>query len=382
MMLKSQKHLFNLPENPIYLNGAYMGPQLKSVEQIGIENMKRKSQPFQITPEDFFSGKEVLRSRFAELIMAEDSDCIAIIPSVSYGIANALANIPFSEGDSIVVLEEQFPSNFYAWKNLEKERGVTVHTILAPQIAQGRAEQWNQRILDAIQPNTKVVALPHIHWTDGTLFNLEQIRSKTDEMGAYLIIDGTQSVGALPFSVAKIRPDALICGGYKWLLGPYSIGVAYYGPRFHEGKPIEDNWINHVGSEDFRNLVNYNYNLKPKAIRYDVGESSNFVLTPMLAESIRQLLEWNPENIQEYCQHINRFPIDTLRSAGYFIEDSSSRAQHLFGIYLPDVAQMQAIQQRIQQEGIFVSYRGNAIRVSCHLYNTQAELEKLVSCFI
>ncbi|MDC8006016.1 aminotransferase class V-fold PLP-dependent enzyme [Aureisphaera galaxeae] len=381
-MLENQKHLFNLPENPIYLNNAYMGPQLKSVEQIGIENLKRKSRPFEITAADFFTEKEVLRSHFAELIHADDPKSIAIIPSVSYGIANALANIPFDEGDGIVVLEEQFPSNFYAWKALEEDKGVVIHTIAAPPIAAGRGRRWNDLILEAIQRTTKVVALPHAHWADGTRFDLEKIREKTDEVGAYLIIDGTQSVGVLPFSVEKIRPDALICGGYKWLLGPYSLGVAYYGERFYEGTPIENNWMNHVGSEDFRNLVNYNYAMKPKAVRYDVGESSNFILTPMLIEGIRQLLEWQPERIQEYCKSISEGPLQQLQDAGYFVEDAAYRTHHLFGIYLPDVSQMEALQQIIQEAGIFVSYRGNAVRVSCHLYNTQSELEKLVSCFI
>ncbi|MBX2828162.1 MAG: aminotransferase class V-fold PLP-dependent enzyme [Flavobacteriaceae bacterium] len=381
-MLTNQKHLFSLPDLPIYLNNAYMGPQLKSVERIGIENLKRKSRPFEITANDFFAEKEVLRSHFAQLIDAADPQCIAIIPSVSYGIANALKNITFDKGDEIVVLEEQFPSNFYPWKVLEREKEVRIRTIMAPPIGKDRAKLWNQLVLDAIGHKTKVVALPHAHWADGTLFDLEKIRAKADEVNAYLIIDGTQSVGALPFSVAEIRPDALICGGYKWLLGPYSLGVAYYGERFHHGKPIEDNWMNHQGSEDFRNLVNYNPEFKPKALRYDVGESSNFVLTPMLIEGIRQLLEWTPERIQDYCRSITEEPLQRLKEAGYFIEDANYRTHHLFGVYLPNASQMETIQKKIQDAGIFVSYRGNAIRVSCHVYNTKSEVEKLVSCFI
>ena len=79
----------------------------------------------------------------------------------------------------------------------------------------------------------------HIHWADGTLFDLIAIRKKADKVGAKLIIDGTQSVGALPFSVKEIQPDALIVGGYKWLLGPYSIGMAYYADTFNNGEPLE-----------------------------------------------------------------------------------------------------------------------------------------------
>ena len=377
-----QKEKFNLPESPIYLNGAYMSPQLKSVEAIGIENLKRKSQPFTIYPEDFFAEKKVLRKRFAQLIHAHDPNSIAIIPSVSYGVATALKNIPFSKGDEIVVLEEQFPSNYYAWKELESNKGVRLKTVIAPSIAEGRGDQWNERILAAVNERTKVVALPHVHWTDGTLFDLVSIRKRASEVGAYLIIDGTQSIGALPFSIEEIQPDAVICGGYKWLLGPYSLGVAYFGERFDHGTPIENNWMNHQGSENFRNLVRYNENFKPKSLRYDVGESSNFILTPMLSEAIRQLLIWTPNGIQGYCSSITKEAVSKLKNLGCFIEDDDARAHHLLGVHLPRTMDLTKIQKKIHEAGIFVSYRGNAIRISSHVYNTEQEIEKLVSCFI
>ena len=134
MSLTHQKNLFSLPEEPTYLNGAYMSPQLRSVEAIGIKNLQRKATPFEITPEDFFSEKEVLRDQFAQLIDAPDAQYVAIIPSVSYGIANAMKNIPFEQGDEIVVLEEQFPSNYYSWKELEASTGIHIVTITAPEI--------------------------------------------------------------------------------------------------------------------------------------------------------------------------------------------------------------------------------------------------------
>ena len=357
-----------------------MSPQLKSVEKIGLEKLIKKGKPYTISEQDFFHEKAILKKYFAALVAANDPETVAIIPSVSYGIANAVTNIPFKKGDEIIVLEEQFPSNYYAWKQLEKEKGVILQTIKAPPISKGRGKQWNASILEAINPKTKCLALPHCHWTDGTIFDLMAIRKRSDEVGAYLVIDGTQSVGAFPFSVTNIKPDALICGGYKWLMGPYSIGVAYYGERFHKGKPIENNWMNHQGSENFSNLVNYNPLLKPKAARFDVGESSNFILTPMLREGIRQLQEWGPIAIQEYCQSITKEAILTLKRTGCFIEEDDYRANHLFGVYLPENKNMETIKQKLQSENIYVSYRGKAIRVSPNVYNSQKELEAFVSC--
>lgn len=381
-MFQNQKHLFNLDSNRTYLNGSYMSPQLKTVEAIGIECLKRKSQPSGITSTDFFDKKEVLRNRFAELIAVEDSQRIAIIPSVSFGIATAVKNIPFQKGDEIIVLEEQFPSNFYAWKQLEAEKGVEITTISAPPIRAGRGQQWNEQILSAITSKTKCVALPIVHWADGTRFNLKVIRDRTNAVGAYLIIDGTQSIGAMPFSVKEIKPDALICAGYKWLMGPYGLGVGYFGERFDQGTPLDNNWMNHENAEDFAKLVHYTNTFKPKAARYDVGESSNFILVPMLAEAINQLLQWTPSSIQSYCQRITQNPIQQLSGLGCFIEDEAFRSHHLFGLYVPTKIDMELLKSKIAQAQILVSFRGNAIRVSPSVYNSEEELEKLVSCFI
>ena len=149
-----------------------------------------------------------------------------------------------------------------------------------------------------------MVAIGHIHWADGTKFDLKKIRERTKEVGAILVVDGTQSIGALPFDIAEFQPDAVVASGYKWLMGPYSTGMAYYGEYFRDGKPIENNWVNRLNSSDFANLVNYQDEYQPGAIRYEVGESANFILTPMLTEAIRQVNAWGPKNIQAYCKSI------------------------------------------------------------------------------
>jgi len=135
-------------------------------------------------------------------------------------------------------VDEQFPSNVYIWKEVAKKNDAVIKVIQPPTSLENRGKRWNESILSAISEKTAAIALPHIHWTDGTLFDLKAIRTRTNNVGAMMVIDGTQSIGALPFSVQEIEPDALICGGYKWLLGPYSIGLAYYSDAFNQGTPL------------------------------------------------------------------------------------------------------------------------------------------------
>jgi len=381
MKLNLQKHLFSLPENSTYLNGAFMSPLLKSVEKIGVSAIHNKTNPAIITSEDFFEGQTILKKQFAQLIDAPEYKNIAIIPAVSYGIATVAKNMNLHKGDEIILLKEQFPSNVYSWKQLEKETDCVIRIIATPPISENRGEIWNESILNSISSKTKVVAIPQVHWADGTFFDLVAIREKTKNVGAYLIIDGTQSVGASPFSIKEIQPDALICSGYKWLMGPYAIGVAYYSDELCKGTPLEDSWMNHAGSENFAQLANYNYNYQPKAGRFNVGEASNFILTPMLAEGIKQLIDWKPENIQEYCKTISEEAIKELKEIGCFIENEAFRKHHLFGIYLPKHLNIDTIKQRFNEQQISVSFRGNAIRVSPNVYNTQEDFKKLVNCF-
>jgi len=277
-------------------------------------------------------------------------------------------NISLQSGDEILMVDEQFPSNVYAWQEKAKTTDALIQMVTPPKDFNGRGKQWNQNILDAINSKTKVVAMGHIHWADGTLFDLVAIRKKAHQVGAKLIIDGTQSVGALPFSVAEIQPDALICAGYKWLMGPYAFGMAYYADSFNDGDPLEYNWINRKNSEDFSQLVNYQDEYQPKSDKYSVGESSNFILLPMQIAALKQLLSWEQRPIQDYCQSISAAAIDVLRNKGYFIEEDAFRAKHLFGIYLPEHLDMDLLKVRFRESGISVGIRGKAIRVAPHVY--------------
>src|SRR5690606_19068490 len=178
---------------------------------------------------------------------------------------------------------------------------------------------------------------------------LQAIRSRTREVGALLVVDGTQSVGALPFDVQQIQPDALVCAAYKWLLGPYSIGLAYYGDYFANAKPIEENWINRVESENFSALVNYAAGYQPGAGRFSVGEHSNFILVPMALKALQQINRWGAANIQDYCRSISEDAIAKLREHGFFVDELPYRASHLFGVRYQGHVEPEALQQHLNK---------------------------------
>ncbi|RMF00417.1 MAG: aminotransferase class V-fold PLP-dependent enzyme [Bacteroidetes bacterium] len=355
-----------------------MSPQLKSVEAAGRHALSRKNQPNRLQVDDFFAPLQRVKAAFAHLIACDQPGRIAFIPSVSYGVATVARNLPLQAGPKILVLKDQFPSNYYTWQRLAQERGGTVETIA---VSEGphKGQRWTKAILAAINEQTACVAMCHVHWAEGVRYDLAAIRQRTREVGAWLVVDGTQSVGALPFSVVDFDPDALICAAYKWLMGPYATALAYYGPVMDDGIPIEENWINRRGSHDFRNLLNYQSDYQPLAGRYCMGEQSNFVLLPMLETALQQINAWQAARVQEYCRQLNTPFIDQLQALGYQLQPPNERAEHLLGVQLPPQLPMERVQAALKAAQIVVSYRGNSIRIAPHVYNHPADWEKLLS---
>jgi len=354
-----------------------MAPLLKSVEKAGVRGVRMKRNPADIHPGDFFASTKNLRNEFANLIGATDSYSIAIIPSVSYGLSTVAKNIRIKAGEHVLVAAEQFPSNYYPWQALCSETRAELKIVSPDKRSKDRGKQWNEKLVDSINSNTRVVAIAHTHWTDGTLFDLQALRKRTSEVNALLIIDGTQSVGAFPFNVQTIQPDALICAAYKWLLGPYSIGLAYFGQYFMDGKPLEENWINRLDSENFSSLVDYKSEYQPGALRFSVGEQSNFILAPMALKAIEQINRWGVDNIQLYCKSITEPAIATLREKGFAIEDAAYRGSHLFGIRHPKKGVLEDAKEKLLKSRIHVSFRGDSIRVAPHVYNDGEDLHRL-----
>ncbi len=379
-MLACQKHLFDLPDDVVYLNGAYMSPSLRAVSEAGIAAIQKKARPFSITTEDFFRPVEELKTAFAQLVNVPDVQRIAIIPSVSYGMANAARNVPVQPGQTILLMEEQFPSNYYIWERVAAAKGAHLQIIRPPERTARRSAEWTARVCEAITPQTAIVAMAQVHWADGTVFDLQEIGARARASGAALIIDGTQSVGALSFDVQAIQPDALICAGYKWLLGPYSIGLAYYGPRFDSGVPIEENWINRQESHIFQKLALYQSDYRPLAARYSVGEQSNFILVAMMLAALKQILAWGVDAIQGYCRQISSAAAEEMQALGVTLDQSPARAAHLFGVRLGPYFHLEQLKAELSARQVHVSFRGDAIRIAPHVYNTEDDFEVLMDC--
>jgi selenocysteine lyase/cysteine desulfurase len=369
--LPSQRHLFDIPHDVAYLNCAFMSPLPKATIAAGEEGLRRKGRPWTIEPPDFFTDSEAVRALFAQLINASADD-VALIPAVSYGLAQAAHNIPLGRGKKILALAEEFPSNVYPWMDLAERCGGEVAFVPRPD-----DDDWTAALLARMDASVGVVAVPHCHWTDGGHIDLEQVGARCRRIGAAFCVDATQSLGALPFDVERIDPDFVAVGAYKWLLGPYSTGFLYVAPRWQDARAIEHNWIARRGSEDFAGLVNYRSEFQPGARRFDVGERSNFALLPAVQASLSLLLDWGVPRVFATLKARNDWI--AARARNELDLDSvppDRRAGHYLGFRLAGTAPPD-LPARLAAAKVFVSVRGRSMRVTPHVWNTDDDVEKL-----
>jgi selenocysteine lyase/cysteine desulfurase len=372
-MLPCQRHLFDIPDDVTYLNCAYMSPLMKSVVEAGSAGLARKAHPWEITPDKFFSGSGKFRDTAAQLLDCS-ADSVAIVPAASYGISTAARNLPVRKGHSILVLAEQFPSNYYPWERLAEESGASVKIVAWPENG-----DWTTAVLDSLSDDVAIAALPQVQWTSGGRLDLVRIGKACRKIGAALVLDLTQSLGALPFSVREVEPDFAVAACYKWLMGPYSTGFLYVAPKWHEGRPLEEGWIQRANARDFASLILYTGNYDEGARRFDMGERSNFALLPAAHRAMKQLLDWGVAEISETVGALNRKLAESAAELGFSAPPEEFRAPHYLALRrkagIPP-----GLPEALARQKVFVSVRGSSVRVTPHVYNSAADVGRLIAC--
>lgn len=375
--LVCQRDRFRLPTGAHYLNCAYMAPLSRGVEAAGIAALERWRMPANIGPDAFFDVADRVRSLAARVLGVPDAQSIALVPAVSYAVAIAARNLRLSRGQEIVLIGDDFPSDVLIWRRLAADLGLVIRTVDRPKGEGDVGVQWNDRLRSAITSNTAVAVLAPVHWQDGTRFDVSGLTRHAHERGAGVIVDATQAAGAYPIDVTQMAPDLVVASAYKWLFGPYGVGLAYIGPRFASGSPLEEPWTNRRGSDDFASLAAYVDEYRAGASRFDVGGRPNFTLLPMMAAALEQILEWGVARIQAYCRSLTDPLIAWARGRGLGTAGDATRVGHLIGLRLPAAADPNRVQTALAARHVFVARRGDVVRVSPNVYNDRADIHAL-----
>lgn len=373
-MLNCQRDLFSIPRETAYLDAAYMSPIPTAAIAAGEAGVRVKAEPWKMTIASYYDEVEEVRLLAASMVGADAED-IAIVAATSYGMAVAAANVPVPAGSAVLLMENEHTSHRYVWYDLAQR--ADAHVDIVPQPADG---DWTSAIVSAIQNSSRpiaVVAGTLVHWFEGMAIDLETVAVAARTAGASLVVDGTQWVGAVPFDVRRVRPDFLVFATYKFLLGPYRLAFLYADRRWHEaGRTLEHHSWNRVGGDrsDFYKVPVAAF--LPGARRFDMGERSDFAVLPIAIASMKLIREWSVERVFGRLRHLNEL---VWRQAG-IRELPVARPRHPTPhISMLDIGDRLApnAAQELKRAGVHVTLRGTKMRVSPHVYNDEADIDRL-----
>ena len=371
-MIRCQRSLFSIPSDVAYLNTAYMSPLMNSVVNAINYGAKLKASPWDLTINDFFENSETARTLFANLVNVNSKN-IALVPSASYGLETAAKNLKVGIGRSVVMLENQFPSHVYPWLRLVNETGGKLIKV-----KEKKDRNLTELVLELINEQCAIVAVPNVLWNNGLMLDLISISQRCKEVGAALVLDLTQSVGAVNTDLGQIDPDFAVVAAYKWMMSPYSTGYLYVSEKHWDGEPLEGNWISRRDGKNFSNLVNYTDHYEDGAVRFDMGERANFALLPGSIEALRQLHKWDVKKIEKTLRQNNSILSDQLRSLGFVIPSDAERGPHFIGAKLPENSPKDLL-KILASNKIYVSERGGVLRITPNVWNNLEDYQKFLA---
>lgn len=372
-MISDARADFEIPRNICYLNACYMTPQPRAVLDAAIQGATRRSQPWNISPPDFFNNVESLRSAFARQVGCSP-DNIAIVPSAGYGVSTAAANLPTNSGDVILALDNQFPSNYYAWRRQALSTGAEFHVV-----KKGAGQSWAAALLDTIDllgDQIKIATLEGHHWATADSIDIETVIPALRDVGAKVVLDLTQSIGAFPVDISRLAPDFMATAGYKWQFCPYGVAFLYVDERYFDGVPIEEAWMGRDGAEDFSRLADFTDSYQPGARRFDAGEKSSFSNIAGALTALQMLDEWGIDNICATLARTNCRVAEILNQHGLETVAADTRAPHFQGARLP-ATDPRKLAASLVDNGVYASVRGDHLRIAPHLYTDDEDLARL-----
>jgi len=385
-MLASQRALFDVPRDICYLNSASYSPLPLRTQEAGRAAVGRKATPWMLEPGFANHQHERARAAAARLIQADPAD-MALIPSISYGVATAAKILTIERGARVIVLENDHSSPVLEWQTRADAQGFAVETVSRPEDG-----DWTSAVLAAIErsgaPPVCLASISSVHWSDGGLIDIEKVGLALRLRGARFLIDATHSAGVLTMDVRRLDPDFVMFPTYKWLLGPYGRAFLYVARRHQGGIPLEQTAF---GRRDVRaeNEVYFaDVSYLPDARRFDMGERDHFISMEMASIGMEMMAEWGASAVAQRLLMLTERIAEGLRGFGVSAPERSVRAPHILSLGFENLGfenlgfedgMPAGLIEGLATEGIYVAPRLGRMRISPHVFNDEADADRFVA---
>ena len=352
-----------------YLNNASTGiPPITTINAMKdyLDGRLRAVGDFKETLENI---KEI-RLNLAQLLGGNYSQ-YALVPSTSEGINSFAHSIEYPEGANIVLCDLEFPANYVPWQNIRKLYGTELRVVKSTN-GSSSVEQF----ADAIDENTRVVAVSQIQFGSGYRINLGALEKVAHENGAYLSVDIIQGAGCFDTDLSNLNIDFATAQAAKWLLGPIGAGFVYVGRDVMD--KVYPRFLGWWGVEQLQEFGYFDREPLKDARKFQVGSPAMIAYVGFL-ESLNVLLQIPSKDRKRAAMEVADYLRKQLREMDVpYYEFGSNNNSAIVSCQPPDV---EKLNEKLHEKNIHCSVRNGRLRVSPHFYNSKEEVDRLLENF-
>jgi cysteine desulfurase / selenocysteine lyase len=361
-------------DGKVWLNVASEGPLPHAAVAALKDALEWKLQPFQLTIPKFTSVPYQLKLALGTMVNVDPQDVI-LGNSATYGLQILANGLPLNDGDEVLLMQNDFPTNIVPWLALGK-KGVKVRQVKAA----GHV-LTPEELLNSISSSTKVVCLSWVHTFSGHKIDVIKIGEICRERKIVFILNVSQAVGAFPVDVSRLPVDAIICAGYKWMLGPYGTGFCWIKPEVRDTLNYNHAyWQSMLNETQLMSTEEIVLSEHKSARNYDTFGTANFFNYVPWTASIQYVMKLGMDKVEQYNQQLVSMIVEGLDQKQFKLispADPASRTNLVVFSHL-EPQRNESIMNRLKDAGIFLAlWKGN-LRVSPHIHNTRYDVEKFI----
>ena len=319
---------------------------------------------------NYIKIKESIKQKLSSLIQCKESE-VTLVHNTAEGMNNIALALDFKEGDEVLLLTDEYPSNVYPWAQLYKSKGVLTRFIPAER----NPDLLFKRFKTMLTEKTKIVSVSAVHWVSGMPIPLEKMGKHCKENNVLFCVDGAQGVGHVPIDVKKMNIDFMAFSAWKWLMGPIGLAGFYVSEKFHDTLlPVFRGTSSVINDEQY---FPYKSKLKPDADKY-IYSTPSFADWVFFNSSLSYLNNLGFENVQKRIYELSNLMREMLLSLNFELPSSGFK-EFSSGIVSARIIEMhsQKIAEQLQERGIHASLRKEYVRFSVHISNNEKQIEHL-----
>jgi len=363
-------------EDATYLNLAAQSPMPKVAHRAAQTAIEWKKNPHHMPDSAYFEVPNRIRASVAQLIGGKPEE-IALTTGASTGMSAVAYGLTWKPGDEVITAKGEFPLQYATWKPMEAREGIVLK-IVAPRERFLTADDF----LAAMTPRTRLVSVSLVRFDNAVMLDAARIAAACHARGALLLLDVSQACGGVPMNVDALGADFLVCAGYKWLLSPYGTGFFWAKDEHAEKmRPGPFYWAAAEGAENFHSLSFENPKPAPGARRWDMAETSNYFNFAAMDASLQFVLQLRPETVLAHNRKLIDFLFERLpKDRCVPTSPLNSALRGPYGCFAARSPEKTAeLYQKLVKEKVITSLREGNIRVSPHVYNTERDIDRLIS---